>query len=318
MYRSLLVPLDGSAAAEHALPIALSLARRFAAALKIIHVHVPTWGVYGEGGVYDPLLDREIREGMQAYLDRIVQRISTSTDISLSSAVLEGLVPGAIQRHATESGVDLVVMTTQGRSPAARFWLGSVADRLVRQSAIPILLVRPREEEVDLTRETKFGHVLVPLDGSPLAEQILDPAIAIAAVTSAKITLLVVAHQFTPDDDAPDSGRGSGIRPELLKQLQEADRQERASAEKYLNELVERLKTRSLRVETRVVSHVQPATAILNEASDQGIDLIALATHGRGGLRRVLLGSVADKVLRGATTPVLVYRPVGEFVATEK
>jgi nucleotide-binding universal stress UspA family protein len=193
-----------------------------------------------------------------------------------------------------------------------------VADRLVRQSAIPILLVRPHEEEVDLTRETKFGHVLVPLDGSPLAEQILDPAIALAAGTSAKITLLVVAHQFTPDDDAPDSGRGSGIRPELLKQLQDADRQARASAEKYLNELVERLKTRSLPVETRVVSHVQPATAILNEASDQGIDLIALATHGRGGLRRVLLGSVADKVLRGATTPVLVYRPVGEFVATEK
>ena len=72
MYRSILVPLDGSAAAEQALPMALSLARRFGAALTIIHVHVPTWGVYGEGGVYDSLIDREIREGMRAYLDGIV------------------------------------------------------------------------------------------------------------------------------------------------------------------------------------------------------------------------------------------------------
>ena len=145
MYRSILVPLDGSAAAEEALPMALSLARRFAAALTIIHVHVPIWGVYGEGGLYDPLIDREIRDGMQAYLNGVVKRISTGTDISLSSAVLEGLVPGAIKRHATESGVDLVVMTTQGRGPVARFWLGSVADRLVRQSTIPILFVRPQE-----------------------------------------------------------------------------------------------------------------------------------------------------------------------------
>src|SRR4051812_23801239 len=104
MYRSILVPLDGWAAAEQALPMALSLARRFAAALEIIHVHVPTWGMYGEGGVYDALVDREVREGMQAYLDRIVQRISTGTDISLSSSVLEGLVPSAIKRHATETG----------------------------------------------------------------------------------------------------------------------------------------------------------------------------------------------------------------------
>src|SRR4051794_5148384 len=151
MYRSILVPLDGSAAAEQALPMALSLARRFAAALTIIHVYVPTWGVHGEGGVYDALVDREIREGMRGYLNEIVQRISTDTDISLTSTLLEGLVPGAIKRHATESRVDLVVMTTQGRGPVARFWLGSVADRLIRQSTIPILFVRPQESEVDLT-----------------------------------------------------------------------------------------------------------------------------------------------------------------------
>jgi nucleotide-binding universal stress UspA family protein len=318
MYRSILVPLDGSAAAEQATPMALSLARRFAAALKLIHVHVPTWGVYGEGGVYDALVDREIREGMQAYLNGIIQRISTDTDIALTSTVLEGLVPGAIIRHATESGVDLVVMTTQGRGPVARFWLGSVADRLIRQSMIPILFVRPQEGEVDLTQEVKFGRMLIPLDGSELAEQILDPATVIAAATNAEITLLRVVQQFTPDSYVLHSRRMSRIRPALLKQLQEVDRQERTRAEEYLDQVAGRLRVRSLTVITRLVSHLQPATAILDDASAQNVDLIALATHGRGGLKRLLVGSVADKVLRGAITPVLVYRPVGEFVAVEE
>ena len=217
MYRSILVPLDGSAAAEHALPMALSLARRFAAALKIIHVHVPTWGVYGEGGCV-----RRTRRPRDARGDASVPRRSrpaafpTVTNVSLSSAYWRGLWPGAINRHATESGVDLVVMTTQGRGPVARFWLGSVADRLVRQLTIPMLFVRPQEAEVDLTQEPKFGRMLIPLDGSQLAEQILDPATAIAAATNAEVTLLRVVQQFTPDSYVPDSGRVSGIRPALL------------------------------------------------------------------------------------------------------
>jgi nucleotide-binding universal stress UspA family protein len=318
MYRSLLVPLDGSAAAEHALPWALSLARRFTAALKIAHVHAPVWGAYGEGGWYDAIVDRELREQMQAYLDDVVQRLSEVTDVSVSTALLDGLVAGAINRHAMESGVDLVVMTTQGRGPVARFWLGSVADALVRQSTIPMLFVRPTESEADLTQEPAFGRVLIPLDGSQLAEQILEPATALAVATKAEVTLLRVVQQLTPESYVPHSRRVSGIRPALLKQLQDVDRQERTRAEDYLNQLAERLGTRSLTVETRVVSHVRPATAILEDASARGVDLIALATQGRGGLKRLLVGSVADKVLRGATTAVLVYRPVGEFASAEE
>jgi nucleotide-binding universal stress UspA family protein len=318
MYRSILVPLDGSAAAEHALPWALSLARRFEAALKIVHVHAPVWGAYGEGGWYDAIVDRELREQMQTYLDDVVQRISEVTDVSVSTALLDGLVAGAINRHAMESGVDLVVMTTQGRGPVARFWLGSVADVLVRQSTIPMLFVRPTESEADLTREPAFGRVLIPLDGSQLAEQILEPAAALAVATQAEVTLLRVVHKWTPDSYVPHSRRVSGLSPSLLQQMQEVDRQERTRAEEYLDQFAAQLRSRSAVVQTRVVSHVRPATAILDEASTHGVDLIALATHGRGGLKRLLVGSVADKVLRGATTAVLVYRPVGEFASAEE
>ena len=88
--------------------------------------------------------------------------------------------------------------------------------------------------------------------------------------------------------------------------------------EEYLDQLAARLRAGSLSVQTRVVSHIRPATAILDDASSNGADLIALATHGRGGLKRWLVGSVADKVVRGRYTPVLVYRPVGEFVSAEE
>jgi nucleotide-binding universal stress UspA family protein len=105
-----------------------------------------------------------------------------------------------------------------------------------------------------------------------------------------------------PDEaGALECQRVSGIRPALLTQLQDVDCQERTGAEEYLDQLAEGLRSRSLIVHTRVVSHIRPATAILDEASTHGVDLIALATQGRGGLKRLLVGSVADKVLRSAT-----------------
>jgi nucleotide-binding universal stress UspA family protein len=317
MFRSLLVPLDGSAAAEHAIPMALSLARRFEATLKIVHVHVPAWLPYGEDGSYDAIVDRELREQMKVYLDRLIQRLSKVTNVPLNSVLLDGLVADAINGHAMESGVGLIVMTTHGRGPVARFWLGSVADALIRQATIPMLCVRPGESETDLTQELALGRVLIPLDGSQLAEQILEPATALAAATHAELTLLRVVQQWMTDSDFPNSRSVSGFSPGFLEQLEVIDREERKRAEGYLDQLAERLRARSLTVQTRVVSHVRPAIAILDDASAHSVDLVALATHGRGGLKRLLVGSVADKVLRAAATPVLVYRPVGEFVSAE-
>ena len=313
MYRSILVPLDGSDAAEHALPMALSLARRCGAALQIVQVHVPTWSNSGRMELYYELIDREMREQEQAYLDSIVTRLTAAADISLNSELLEGIVVAStINRHAAAAGVDLIVMTTQGRAPVARLWLGSVADALLRQASIPILFVRPQDGEPDLNQEPMLQHVLVPLDGSELAEQILEPAVALATAMQGEITLLRVVKQLTPASYDPDSSRISGIKPALLKQLQEIDRKEWSRAEEYLDQVAQRLRGRSLNVATRVVSHMRPATAIIEDAASHGANLIALATQGYGGLKRLFVGSVADKVLRGATSTVLVRRPAGE------
>lgn len=319
MYRTLLVPLDGSVFGEHALPLALSLASRLRARLQILHVHAPVSAMYGEpGGSYDETTDRILRERERAYVDAVVKRLTAVAHISSSSALLDGPVADAISQHAASIGADLLIMTTHGRGTLARFWLGSVADTLVRQASIPIFLVQPKEAAPDLAQQPVFRRVLIPLDGSDLAEQILEPALALNVATQTEYTLLRVVEPMTPVSYDPASGKMSGIRESLLKQLQAMESHQSTGAQDYLERLAGSLRARSLTVKTRVVSHEQPTAAILDDAQKNAVDLIALATQGRGGLKRLLLGSVADKVVRGAATPILVYRPVDKSAAVEK
>ncbi len=310
MYRSLLVPLDGSSFSEHALPVALSIARRAGAAVHVIHVH-PPWAAYAEAPLpLDDSLEELTKQHEQAYLDDIVSRLKAASPVRISSSLMEGEVPAMIRAAVTSTGADLVVMTTHGRSPLGRFWLGSIADDLVRDVPAPMLLIRPHEAKPDLTQEPIFRHLLLPLDGSPLAEQMIEPAVALGTLMDADYTLVRVIRPPTPWI-IPASGGSLGESVQaMLDRLDKLDRQLRQEAAAYLERIAERLQQRSLRVAPRVVVGDQPAVAILHEASPSGVDLIALETHGRRGLSRLLLGSVADKVIRGAAVPVLVQRPV--------
>ena len=307
--RSILVPLDGSDFAEHALPTAVGLARRHGATLHVVCVHVPIAGAYGEHAVpYDEGLDRALMTRARDYVEGVGTLLAVA-GMQASSILLDGPIPIAIARHATEVEADLIVMTTQGRGPLARLWLGSVSDELVRQINVPILLVRPADAAPDFSREPLVRRVLIPLDGSPLAERVLEPVLALGAGTQPEYTLLRVTTPMAELSYGPAGGKITGLH-ESLKQLQELDQAESKGAHEYLERLAQALRARSFNVQTRVITHDRPATAILDDASVNGADLIALATHGRGGLKRLLLGSVADKVLRGADRAVLVYRPV--------
>jgi nucleotide-binding universal stress UspA family protein len=309
--RSILVPLDGSDVAEHALPTALSLARRHRAALHLVRVYVPVAAVYGAHALrYDETLDREFMAQARDYLDGVVTRLADVGGVRAGSALLGGMVADTISQHATALGADLIVMTTHGRGPLARFWLGSVSDELARRAGVPVLFVRPSAASPDLAGEPLLRRVLIPLDGSELAESILQPVLALGDPDQTEYTLLQVVMPAELSY-GPAGGRVSGLQ-ESLKQLREVDELEAKRARDYLEPLAQRLRERSTAVSTRVACNERPATAILDDASVHAPDLIALATHGRGGLKRLVLGSVADKVLRGAETAVLVYRPADD------
>jgi nucleotide-binding universal stress UspA family protein len=160
-----------------------------------------------------------------------------------------------------------------------------------------VLLVRPRDPAPGIVPEPLLEHVLVPLDGSSLAEHVLEPALDFVRLWEGRCTLLRVIEA------SPATSAGWPNRPRRPEQEQEL------AAEAYLEKIAGRLREQGTAAQTRVVVAPHAAPAILEEAQTHRCDFIALATHGWSGLRRMLLGSVTDKVVRGSTLPVLTYRP---------
>ena len=310
MYRSILVPLDGSTFGEHALPLAASIARRAGARLTLVHVHEPAANLYGEGALLlSDELDARARMEKRAYLDHVLTRMGKAAPTPVDLLLLEGVVIEAIRERVAKHDVDLVVMTTHGRGPLGRFWLGSVADKLLRQLAVSVLLVHPGQTAPDLAVERAPKHVLVPLDGSDLAERILTPATTLGGLMRSDYTLLRVVKPVHPPLPYTEGIAIAQMAGEILDQIEKLQGEVRKEAQDYLNHVAELLRARSLGVQTRIAVEEHPAAAILNEATVCGADIIAIETHGRGGLSRLFLGSVADKVVRGSSVPVLVQHP---------
>jgi nucleotide-binding universal stress UspA family protein len=247
----------------------------------------------------DAGLDHKALDEERAYLDRLSKKLCAETDVRVTTALTEGVPPDALLAQAAAKAADLIVMTTHGRGPLSRFWLGSVADEMVRRATVPVLLLRPAERTAALKHEWMVRTILVPLDGSSLAEEALVPGMVLGKLMGASFTLLRVLPPVTYSGmDITGQAVLAGA-PHLLEAL-------RMEAQLYLERVAARLRTAGVAVQTRVILEAQPAAAILEEVRDGGHDLIALETHGRAGLERFFLGSVADKVVRGAAIPVLV------------
>lgn len=303
-YRSVMVPLDGSDFARRALPAAEHLARRDGARLHLVTVHpgLPA----GPGGTVPEALvrgHREEEEARRAALEELAAELRTRGH-EVGAEVLEGAVVEALADRAAEAA-DLVVMATHGRGPFSRVWLGSVADGLMRSSSVPLLLVRPPDGAGgDAPGAGGFRRLVAPLDGSPLARRVLAPATRLLE-EGGRIILLRVVEPVTMTGFGP-ADVPSGVDVSATEAVEER-------AEERLEATARDLRGRLAGdVETRLVRHPYPARAVLDAVEEAGADATALATHGRGGLRRLVVGSVADKVVRGGRTPVLVVRPAGD------
>jgi nucleotide-binding universal stress UspA family protein len=308
MYRSILVPLDGSRLAEWALPAAISIARRQSAQLELIMIEQVKPVAAGFAAT-DSEADarREPKNDALGYLTRIAERVRAVCSLSVKLSVQRDRVGIAneIVHYAYDNGTDLIVMATHGAGLFKRFWLGSVADAVIRRSRIATLLVRPRADaEVDLKVEPQFRNILVPLDGSSDAEDIIDHAIAVGG-TDAHYTLFHSLPLMPVYSSEFAVVAAAGTDEEIRRAQHEA-------AQVMLDGVTERIGHRvsGIRVATVVSNDDFAAGAVLGYAERNPTDLIALTTHGHGAAVRLMLGSVADKVTRGAEVPVLLYRPV--------
>ena len=303
MFRSILVPLDGSDFAEQAIPLALSIATRAGASLELLRVH-ELYALHDPRACwspYEPTEDVKFRAREQAYLDTAINHLPPTASIPVTSALVDGLIEDAILKRVETRLPDLIVMATHGRGPLSRFCLGSIAEKLILDGRAPVLLLHPGKARNGQRPKPAFKRILIPLDGSEMAGRVLRPAIAIGTLMGADCTLIQTVGASSlrdrfataADPRAVEDGRG----------------QRKAAAQAYLNRVAERLRAEGLCARTRVVSGKSPAVAVLDIARDENIDLIALSTRGRGTLRRLLFGSVAESIAWRSTGPVLVYCP---------
>ena len=293
----ILVPLDGSSVAEQVLPVAGVIAHRSGTRLHLATVlqQVPAFLATGEEPMVDPGLEQDLREQSTEYLESIAEALGTTHGVEVSFAVLHGSPAQVLADHARAKRVGLIVMTTHGHSGINRLWLGSVADRLVRRVKAPVLLLRPK----DAPLQTEFRHIVVALDGLNEGERVLEPAIELGSLCpDARFTLVQVVEPpvalITRMAMHP-----AKMRPHW-RELQEN------CARSYLERVATRMRARGLHVTTQMISAHGPGEQILGLAQAIGADLLVVGTHGARGVERMLLGSVADKVIRGASQAVLV------------
>ncbi len=183
----------------------------------------------------------------------------------------------------------------------SRFWLGSTADGLIRRSTIPILLLRPCEEGPPPKPDFNPGRVLVPLDGSDESEAILAHAVALAGNVETQFDIVRV-YPYPKDFASSYLPHTARVNSNMLERG-------RTAAAEYVKEEATTLSERGICATGHIVPDREPAAGILHFAERSGADLIAMSTHGRGGVSRLVLGSVTDKVIRGAQIPILVYHP---------
>ena len=298
----MLVPLDGTPFAEHALPLALAIARRSGAAIRLFHVHSSL------ESSFEPIefqlnsgFDYWHKQRQRTYLERSSRRMARASSATAMPILREAgdNIASAIAVEAN-AAADLIVMATHRRSRFGRWWNGSVAESLLRETSIPVLLVRGRNTSPDLADAPPLQRVLIPVDGSPEAEEALEPALALGDAMDAEYTLLRIAS------DAPDQL--------LVLELQTkacGNRETTRRGAELLASLLRRLSRRGqstaqLRRHTRKAFQRQRHSLACADAK------VRPHRSGDSWPRRheplVAKRGVADAVIRNAATPVLAVR----------
>jgi nucleotide-binding universal stress UspA family protein len=313
--KTILVPLDGSALAERVLPYVRRLAPLLGANVCLLQslwdVDQDTMlaegllGAYGFVEAPEALRERKqrawetMRQHAEGYLGTqalYLREAGVEVEIEVNfGPPAEIIVEVAQERHAT-----LIAMATHGYGGVKRWTLGSVTDQVAHMATTPVFVVHGAAPAPQA--DPRFERILVPLDGSAFANQVLPLARELAARTNAELVLLeAIAPSFETQIGARPFGRPIPRYDVMLEML-------RRQATQDLKALANQFHANGLRAST-VVKNGPAAEAIVDEAVHCEADLIVMATHGYSGMKRWALGSVAHKVLHGITTPILLVRP---------
>jgi len=300
MQGSIIVPLDGSSFGEQALPWAFSIARRAEVPVHLVHVHdnlalvrAPAFAL----ACSDP--DGEAKQDERDYLQRLAERTQFDQDLDIEIALIEGDVADALDQYERDVNACLVVMSTGDRGCLERFFLGSVTDQLVRRSLPPVLLIHPDGEDPDPDIDVHLNHLLMPLETAAGSERMARAALEIGSLFRGDCTLFHTVEGTGANDYAPRvAGAGfAGLKPENCD----------AAARAHFETLAELLRDEGNNVHVKIVESLCTAEAVLEEAESSAVDWIAISSLRRPRLSQLMFGSIADKIIHGASVPVFVY-----------
>lgn len=283
----ILVPLDGSRLAEQALPCAMRLGQELPADLVLFRaVSIPpsTRQVLDGADPQGSAVVGELLARANDYLQGMAHLLR-KTNPSVRYVVQYGPAADAIMDYSAETGMQQIIIATRGHGSLGRWTKGSVAERVVHAANAPVVLVRGREQDLRRARTPlPCRRVLVALDGSNRAEQVLSPIAATARALGCEMILFQVSIAFLSECSTRAANR---------------------MANAYLKRVAERLEKQGIKVSTAVRTG-PVAETIIQFAETNEVDLIAMSTHGRTGIARWALGSVASQVLRDGSTPVFL------------
>ena len=330
MFTRVLVPLDGSARAERSIPVAARIARATNGTVVLVRVvTIPfTYSPYLGSATYsDEAIEVDLNE-VKKYLERIAHS-EPLADIKTTTQAIFGSAAPEILSTAHSYNIDLIVMTSQGKTGLQRWMLGSVAQKIARHSSMPVLVLHEKGPlpVVGPHLDHRPLRALVPLDGSALAKAALEPATqlvaALAPPAQGAVHLVRVVKPPTAEELRSASDQ------ESFERLKE---NKLHKAKIYLNSIADQLRegplshldlsiTWSVAVDTDVAHAIIRMAENGEDAEGAGVfgrcDLIAIATHGRSGLQHWVLGSITERVLGATKLPILVVRPeAAEFKRT--
>ena len=294
MYTRMLVPLDGSKVAEQVLPYARFLAKSLGIPTELLGVVDPETLVAFANPAQGRPLDTLVTETMSRSAIYLETTARSFQGAQVKSSVAKGKPEDEVIERAAADKNTLIVMATHGRSGLQRWLLGSVADKVLHGATNHLLLIRASDQG-KTDGEAPLKTVIVPLDGSPLAERALPVVVDLAKKMDLQV-VLVRAYALPPTISAEDYGYYSA---ELLDHLE-------SEARDYLQGKINEIKQKGIATVTSVVNTGYGAEEIITLARNTPDNLIAMCTHGRSGIQRTVLGSVTDRVVRHSGDPVLI------------
>jgi nucleotide-binding universal stress UspA family protein len=310
----ILVPLDGSALSEAILPHAVAIAQANKSALLLLQVLEPVFEpIFGAIGLSEYVEEEQLVEmrdeqlaSIHLYLEKIASQLRAG-GLEVYTKVIEGNHPATqILWEADHDPLLLTIaMTTHGRRGVLHWLFGSVAAEVVQVTPRPLLLLRPQESDRSFSmlnfNSVPYQNIIVPLDASAFSEQALDQASQLASAMNATLHLISIVP---PPHLLPVHIHKEKELEALMRVLQQTELKRRT---RYLTQKANDFREQGLRVQTEIASG-HPAEEILRFSRQHQQALLVMTTHGRSGLRLILLGSVAMKVVQEAHVPVLLVR----------